>query len=160
MQIDAIADPSRVEIDALNAEDTGRQIDALLKRLRQTTAEEAMAQVLHRMVIYLCYPCYHRWIENPTKRETTVWVSLGRGDTVVGRARFRWPSSSCSGSTEFLFLRSASHHMAPRGPDRVYTKKDNEESHRRFHSLGITYLAGLRIWFWAARWPRGRSSGS
>ncbi len=66
VQIEAIADPSTLEIGALNSAETGKQIDALLKRLRHTSEEEAITQVFRRMVIYLCYPCYRRWIENPT----------------------------------------------------------------------------------------------
>jgi len=66
VQIVAIADPSPPLIDALATAEIETQIDALLRRLKHTSEEDANTQVFRRVVIYLCYPCYRRWIEDPT----------------------------------------------------------------------------------------------
>jgi hypothetical protein len=63
--IDAVADPSAVEMEPLGEEEIGRRIDRLLKRLAGTSHEEAMKQVIEHKTIYLCSACYRGWIENP-----------------------------------------------------------------------------------------------
>lgn len=49
-------------------EELRRQIESLLEQLGRTTEEEAMKQVARSMVLYLCYPCYSSWIDDPTGR--------------------------------------------------------------------------------------------
>jgi hypothetical protein len=72
VQILAVADPSNIQIEALDAEETERQIDALLKQLRGMSGEEATNQVYRRVVIHLCCRCYGRWIDDPTGRGAAI----------------------------------------------------------------------------------------
>jgi hypothetical protein len=66
VNVEAVADASIQHLEDLDAVEIRRQIEALLKRLESTTGEAAMTQVCHRMILYLCYPCYQQWIANPT----------------------------------------------------------------------------------------------
>ncbi len=42
------------------------EIDDLLERMRDLSAQELMDQVYRRLTLFLCTPCYRAWIENPT----------------------------------------------------------------------------------------------
>lgn len=65
--IEAVADPTPPSFSEEDlAADVREQIEALLARLQTMSEEEAMNQVYRRRVIYLCGPCYRKWIENPT----------------------------------------------------------------------------------------------
>jgi hypothetical protein len=68
VEINAVADPSTPELEALAEAEIGDRLRALLKRLERTTEEEAMTQVAARKILYLCYQCYRQWIGNPTNR--------------------------------------------------------------------------------------------
>jgi hypothetical protein len=67
VKIHAYADPSG---PAFEAEDLRRdahaEIDRLIEELSDLSDQEVMDQVYRRLTIYLCVPCYRRWIENPT----------------------------------------------------------------------------------------------
>jgi hypothetical protein len=64
--IEAVADPSPPDLPALEPADIRAQIEQALARLQSATEEEALAQVIRRLTLHLCGPCYRRWIENPT----------------------------------------------------------------------------------------------
>jgi hypothetical protein len=64
--IEAMADPTGPVIEEENSEEIRRQIDELIVRLQDVSAQEAMDQVCRRLVLYLCGTCYRQWIENPT----------------------------------------------------------------------------------------------
>jgi hypothetical protein len=67
VKIEAMADPTPPAFtEGLRARDIGREIDRLIARMRDMTEQELMDQVYRRLVLYLCTPCYRRWIENPT----------------------------------------------------------------------------------------------
>jgi len=67
VRIEAFADPTPPEFtDEDLRRDTRAEIDRLLTQLQDLSEQEAMDQVYRRMTIYLCAPCYRKWIENPT----------------------------------------------------------------------------------------------
>jgi hypothetical protein len=64
--IEALADPSPPVVeDPDDPNAIRRQIESLLERLGDVTAQEALDQVYRRLVIHLCGPCCRVWIENP-----------------------------------------------------------------------------------------------
>ena len=67
VRIEAFADPTppAVSTDEPIAAIT-REIDELLEQMRDMSAQELMDQVYRRLTILLCYPCYQKWIEDPT----------------------------------------------------------------------------------------------
>jgi hypothetical protein len=68
ISIVAVADPSPPVFTEEDFDrDVGREIDRLIKRMRGLNEQEVMEQVYHRKIIYLCVPCYHTWIEHPTR---------------------------------------------------------------------------------------------
>jgi hypothetical protein len=62
--IEAVADPAF----SAQAPDTDlrQEIERVLAHLEGVSEREAMNQVCRRLVLYLCGPCYRRWIDNPT----------------------------------------------------------------------------------------------
>ena len=67
VRIEAVADPSPPSFTAEeSARDLRRAIERLIARLGDLTEQEAKDQVYRRVVLYLCVPCYGRWIEDPT----------------------------------------------------------------------------------------------
>jgi hypothetical protein len=65
--IEAVADPTPPEFTTEDlAGDIRARIEELLARMKGLSEQEAMDQVYRRLVIYLCGPCYRKWIENPT----------------------------------------------------------------------------------------------
>jgi hypothetical protein len=64
--IEAVADPTppNVTPDEM-ASDLRTRIERLLAQMKDLSAQEAMDQVYRRLVLYLCAPCYFKWIENP-----------------------------------------------------------------------------------------------
>jgi hypothetical protein len=67
IHIEAVADPSPPVLQAEDcARNLGREIDELLARMESMSEREAMDQVYRRLTLYLCTPCYGRWIEDPT----------------------------------------------------------------------------------------------
>jgi hypothetical protein len=68
VRIEAVADPSPPFFSAEDlARDVRRDIERLIARLGDLTEQEAKDQVYRRLVLYLCVPCYRRWIEDPTR---------------------------------------------------------------------------------------------
>ncbi len=64
--IDAVADPSGPKVDEPpSTADLRRQIEDLLHKLKDVSAQEAMDEVHRRLTIHLCLTCYRKWIENP-----------------------------------------------------------------------------------------------
>jgi hypothetical protein len=67
VRIEAFADPTP---PTFTEEDLRRdpraEIERLIEALRGMSGQEALDQVYRKMTIYLCGPCYRRWIENPT----------------------------------------------------------------------------------------------
>ncbi len=66
--IDAVADPFPPVLDAedlIDTEGTRQELDRLAASLNDLTEQEARDQVHRRVVLFLCVPCYNRWIENP-----------------------------------------------------------------------------------------------
>lgn len=67
VKVEAMADPTPPAFtEGHLGRDVGREIDRLLHRMRDMTEQELLDQVYRRLMIYLCTPCYRRWIENPT----------------------------------------------------------------------------------------------
>jgi hypothetical protein len=67
VDIQAIADPTPPIISAEElAGDVREQIRHLLAQLEHLSEQEALDQVYRRLTLYLCVPCYRRWIEDPT----------------------------------------------------------------------------------------------
>jgi hypothetical protein len=64
--IEAVADPTTVVTDADMERDIRQEIRELLARMESLSEREAMDQVHRRLTLFLCSPCYFRWIENPT----------------------------------------------------------------------------------------------
>jgi hypothetical protein len=64
--IEAVADPAPPVLDEQDPKTLRRQIEDVLERLAEVTAQEAQDQVYRRMILHLCTGCYARWIENPT----------------------------------------------------------------------------------------------
>jgi hypothetical protein len=67
VQIEAIADPSPPELDEEDlAADPQKEIERLVNEMGDLSQRELMDQVYRQLTIYLCLPCYTKWIENPT----------------------------------------------------------------------------------------------
>jgi hypothetical protein len=66
ISIEAVADPSPPDLPDLDPADIRAQIEQALARLRDVTEQEALAQVIRRLTLHLCGPCYRRWIDDPT----------------------------------------------------------------------------------------------
>jgi hypothetical protein len=65
--IEAVADPTPPTFTAEDlAADVRQQIERLLARLESVSEQEALDQVYRRRMLYLCGPCFRRWIEDPT----------------------------------------------------------------------------------------------
>jgi hypothetical protein len=67
VQIEAMADPSPPDLDERDlGEDPQREIQRLVDEMSDLSQQELMDQVYRRVTIFLCLPCYSKWIENPT----------------------------------------------------------------------------------------------
>lgn len=67
VRIEAMADPSPPSFTAEDlARDVRHEIERLIARLGNVTEQEAKDQVYRRLVLFLCVPCYRKWIEDPT----------------------------------------------------------------------------------------------
>jgi hypothetical protein len=65
VKIEAVADPAPPTVPEADL-DLRQEIERLLARMRDLSAQEAMDQVYRRLILYLCGACYRQWIENPT----------------------------------------------------------------------------------------------
>jgi hypothetical protein len=65
IKIEAVADPAPPLISEPD-QNIRQEIERLLAQMQNISEQEAMDQVYRRLILYLCGPCYHQWIENPT----------------------------------------------------------------------------------------------
>ena len=66
VRIVAVADPSPPRFTEEDlAGDVESEVESLLARVRGKSEEELMDQVYRREILYLCTPCYLRWIARP-----------------------------------------------------------------------------------------------
>ncbi len=66
VRIEAFADPTPPSFsDEDLRRDRKAELDQLLAEMSELSEQEAMDQVYRRLTLYLCTPCYGRWIENP-----------------------------------------------------------------------------------------------
>ena len=64
--IEAIADPTPPVVTAADlTKDLRHEIKRLAESMKDLSEQEAMDQVYRRLTLFLCGPCYCRWIENP-----------------------------------------------------------------------------------------------
>jgi hypothetical protein len=65
--IDAVADPfpPTVSEEDLSPGAIRAQIESLLEKAGELSEREAMDEVHRRVTLWLCVPCFRRWIENP-----------------------------------------------------------------------------------------------
>ncbi len=68
VRIEALADPTP---PSFSREDLQRDVRAewerLLQQLRHLSEQEALDQVYHEMLLYLCASCYRQWIAEPVR---------------------------------------------------------------------------------------------
>ena len=63
----AVADPTPPTFTQEDLErDVRAEIRELIDQLTDQSPIDLREQVSRRLLIYLCNPCYRRWIENPT----------------------------------------------------------------------------------------------
>jgi hypothetical protein len=66
VRIDAVADPEPPVITEEDLDlDVGAEIERLIRQMRNLSEREAEHQVYRRKAIYLCVPCFNRWIDDP-----------------------------------------------------------------------------------------------
>ena len=44
---------------------SGSEIERLIRRMKGMSEQQLERQVFRQKAIYLCVPCFNRWIENP-----------------------------------------------------------------------------------------------
>ena len=68
VRIDALADPSPPRFSEEDLKrDHRAEIERLFEQMRDLSERELVDQVYRRLVLYLCGPCFRRWIEDPVK---------------------------------------------------------------------------------------------
>jgi hypothetical protein len=66
--IEAVADPAPPVFSADDLkQDPRAEIERLIEQMRGMSEQELRDQVYRCLVLYLCGPCYRRWIEDPVK---------------------------------------------------------------------------------------------
>jgi hypothetical protein len=66
VRIDAVADPQPPLITQEDLDqDVAAEIERLIVRIKGLSEQELERQVFRQKAIYLCVPCFNRWIENP-----------------------------------------------------------------------------------------------
>jgi hypothetical protein len=66
VRIEALADPSSPRFsDEDMKRDHRAEIERLIAQMRDLSEREISDQVYRRLILHLCGPCYHRWIEDP-----------------------------------------------------------------------------------------------
>ena len=63
--IEAIADPSPLDLDQDLFIDSSEGFAEAVAELEGFSESELMDQVRRKMVLHLCPPCYRKWIEDP-----------------------------------------------------------------------------------------------
>ena len=66
VRIDAVANlqPPIITQEDLD-QDPGAEIERLIRRMQSISKQQLERQVYCKMLIYLCVPCFNRWIESP-----------------------------------------------------------------------------------------------
>jgi hypothetical protein len=68
VRIEAVADPTPPEFSEDDLKhDPKAEIQRLIEQMRGLSEQELMDQVYRTLLLYLCAPCYRRWIEDPVK---------------------------------------------------------------------------------------------
>jgi len=68
VRIDALADPEPPVFTEEDLDrDVGAEIERLIRRMKGMSEEQLERQVHRQKAIYLCVPCFNRWIENPVQ---------------------------------------------------------------------------------------------
>ena len=66
VQIEALADPTPPTFSDEDLQhDPRAEIERLIEQMRELSEQELLDQVYRRLVVYMCGPCYRRWIEDP-----------------------------------------------------------------------------------------------
>ena len=66
VRIEALADPTPPSFSEEDlAHGLRAEIERLIEQMRESSEQELLDQVYRRLVVYLCGPCYRRWIEDP-----------------------------------------------------------------------------------------------
>ena len=65
VRIAAVADPhpSIITQEDLD-QDTGAEIERLIRRMKSMSEQQLERRVFRQKAIYLCVPCFNRWIED------------------------------------------------------------------------------------------------
>jgi len=72
VKIEAFADPTPPSISAEDLHrDFRAEIDRLIEQMSDLSDTEAMNQIYQKLTIYLCGPCYRKWIEDPAGEDRT-----------------------------------------------------------------------------------------
>jgi len=68
VRIEALADPTPPSFSDEDLQhDPRAEIEHLIKQMRESSGQKLLDQVYRRLILYLCGPCYRRWIEDPVK---------------------------------------------------------------------------------------------
>jgi hypothetical protein len=68
VRIEAVADPSPPRFSEKDLKHDHRaEIERLIAQMRNLSERELVDQVYRQLLLYLCGPCYRRWIEDPVK---------------------------------------------------------------------------------------------
>jgi hypothetical protein len=66
VRIEALADPTPPSFSAEDLDrDVRQDLDDLFWQVLGLSEQEALYQVYRRLTIFLCGPCYEKWIEDP-----------------------------------------------------------------------------------------------
>ena len=66
VRIDAVADPQPPIITQEDLDqDVGPEIERLIRLMKSMSEQQLERQVFRQKAIYLCVPCFNRWIESP-----------------------------------------------------------------------------------------------
>jgi hypothetical protein len=66
VRIDGIADPQPPIITQEDLDqDVWAEIERLIRLMKNMSEQQLEGQVFRQKAIYLCTPCFNRWIENP-----------------------------------------------------------------------------------------------
>ena len=66
VRIEALADPTPPSFSEEDLQhDPRAEIERLIEQMRESSERELLDEVYRRLVVYLCGPCYRRWIEDP-----------------------------------------------------------------------------------------------
>ncbi|MGO8745833.1 MAG: hypothetical protein ACLQNE_07570 [Thermoguttaceae bacterium] len=68
VRIEALADPSPPRFCEEDLKrDPRAEIEQLIEQMRDLSEQEIVDHVYRRLLVYLCSPCYRKWIEDPVR---------------------------------------------------------------------------------------------